>query len=72
VFHTVAWLKTLRHTYEYEPVVFRTSSPTKELKKTLYDRVDDLNFLIGFLQTTMERQNLKYLEVVQPTGISAR
>ncbi len=94
VFHTVGWLKALRHTYEYEPVVFTTSSPTSELKNALLfcrveswwtgrrlvslpfsdhceplcDRVDDLNFLIGYLQTTMERQNLRYLEVRPVNG----
>jgi hypothetical protein len=35
VFHTVAWLETLRRTYGYEPVVFTTSSPTSELKNGL-------------------------------------
>jgi hypothetical protein len=35
VFHSVAWLKALRHTYGYEPVVFTTSSPTGELKNGL-------------------------------------
>jgi hypothetical protein len=35
VFHTVNWLKALRQTYRYEPVVFTTSSPTSELKNGL-------------------------------------
>jgi len=32
IFHTVGWLRALRLTYGYEPVVFTTSSPTGELK----------------------------------------
>ena len=32
VFHTVGWLRALRRTYGYEPVVFTTSSPTGELR----------------------------------------
>jgi hypothetical protein len=35
VFHTVGWLKALRRTYGYEPVVFTTSSPAGELKNGL-------------------------------------
>ena len=35
IFHTVGWLKTLRRTYGYEPVVFTTSPPTSELKNGL-------------------------------------
>jgi hypothetical protein len=35
VFHTVGWLKALRCTYGYEPVVFTTSSPVGELKNGL-------------------------------------
>ena len=35
VFHTVGWLKALRLTYGYKPVVFTTSSPTGELKNGL-------------------------------------
>jgi len=35
VFHTVGWLKALRETYGYEPVVFTTSSPAGELKNGL-------------------------------------
>jgi hypothetical protein len=94
VFHTVGWLKALRQTYQYEPVVFTTSSPTSELKngllfcrieswltgrrlvslpfsdhcEPLCDPSDDLNFLIGYLQTTRERQKLKYLEVRPVNG----
>lgn len=89
VFHTVGWLQALRHTYQYEPVVFTTSSPTSELKdgllfcfieswltghrlvslpfsdhcEPLCDSGDDLNFLLSYLQTMVERQNLRYLEV---------
>jgi hypothetical protein len=89
VFHTVSWLKALRQTYRYEPVVFTTSSPTSELKngllfcrieswvtgdrlvslpfsdhcEPLCDPGEDLNFLIDYLRTTMDRQKLKYLEV---------
>jgi len=32
VFHTVAWLRALRHTYGYEPVAFTTSPPTGGLE----------------------------------------
>jgi lipid II:glycine glycyltransferase (peptidoglycan interpeptide bridge formation enzyme) len=32
VFHTTGWLRALRQTYGYEPVVFTTSPPGKELK----------------------------------------
>lgn len=31
VFHSIAWLKALRLTYGYQPIVFTTSSPTSEL-----------------------------------------
>lgn len=94
VFHTVGWLKALRQTYQYKPVVFTTSSPTSELKngllfcrveswltghrlvslpfsdhcEPLCDPGDDLNLLIGYLQTMMERQSLKYLEVRPVNG----
>lgn len=94
VFHTVSWLKALRQTYRYEPVVFTTSSPTSELKngllfcrieswvtgdrlvslpfsdhcEPLCDPGEDLNFLIDYLRTTMDRQKLKYLEVRPVNG----
>ena len=32
VFHTAPWLRALRLTYGYEPLVFTTSPPTEELK----------------------------------------
>jgi CelD/BcsL family acetyltransferase involved in cellulose biosynthesis len=32
VFHTTAWLKALRQTYDYEPVVFTTSPPGADLQ----------------------------------------
>jgi len=32
VFHSVAWLRSLRRTYGYEPVVFTTSCPDGDLK----------------------------------------
>jgi GNAT acetyltransferase-like protein len=35
VFHTVGWLRALRRTYGYQPVVFTTSAPTGELKNGL-------------------------------------
>ena len=35
IFHTVAWLDTLRHSYAYEPVAFTTSPPSGELKSGL-------------------------------------
>jgi lipid II:glycine glycyltransferase (peptidoglycan interpeptide bridge formation enzyme) len=31
VFHTTYWLEALRHTYGYEPVVYTTTPPAKEL-----------------------------------------
>jgi GNAT acetyltransferase-like protein len=90
----VSWLKALRQTYRYEPVVFTTSSPTSELKngllfcrieswvtgdrlvslpfsdhcEPLCDPGEDLNFLIDYLRTTMDRQKLKYLEVRPVNG----
>lgn len=35
VFHTLGWLKALRLTYGYEPVVFTTSPPARELENGL-------------------------------------
>jgi Acetyltransferase (GNAT) domain len=35
VFHTTAWLESLRQTYGYKPVVFTTSPPTGELANGL-------------------------------------
>lgn len=35
VFHTPAWLATLRRTYGYEPVVFTTTAPGEELRNGL-------------------------------------
>ena len=35
VFHTAAWLETLRRTYGYVPVAFTTSPPASELKNGL-------------------------------------
>jgi hypothetical protein len=32
VFHTRAWLRALRDTYGYEPIVFTTCNPTEELR----------------------------------------
>lgn len=89
VFHTVAWLKALRRTYGYEPVVFTTSPPTSGLKnglvfcrikswltgrrlvsmpfsdhcEPLCDSDEELNFLIRYLQTALERQNWNYMEL---------
>ncbi len=94
VFHTVGWLQALRSTYQYEPVVFTTSSPTGELKngllfcrieswltghrlvslpfsdhcEPLCDSGDDLNLLLSYVQTTVERENLRYLEVRPVNG----
>src|SRR5579862_10013154 len=91
VFHTVGWLKALRCTYGYEPVVFTTSSPVGELKnglvfcrinswltgsrlvslpfsdhcEPLCDSQEDLDFLIRYLQSTVEQENWRYLEVRQ-------
>lgn len=89
VFHTVGWLKALKHTYGYEPVAFTTSSPSGALKngvvfcrvkswltgsrlvslpfsdhcEPLCDSPEDLNFLVHYLQTALEQENWKYLEV---------
>jgi hypothetical protein len=89
VFHTVGWLKALRRTYGYQPVVFTTSSPTGELKnglvfchvnswltgrrlvslpfsdhcEPLFDSAENLNFLIRYLQATLDRGEWKYLEI---------
>ena len=89
VFHTVGWLRALRRTYGYEPVVFTTSSPTGELRnglvfcrvkswftgcrlvslpfsdhcQPLCDSAEDLDFLLRYLQTVVEQQNWRYLEV---------
>jgi Acetyltransferase (GNAT) domain len=35
IFHSVAWLTALKHTYGYEPVVFTTSPPDHELENGL-------------------------------------
>src|SRR5215472_17039235 len=35
VFHTPGWLKALRRTYGYEPVVYTTSSPKADLNDGL-------------------------------------
>lgn len=89
VFHTSAWLKALRSTYGYEPVVFTTSPPTGELKnglvfcrvrswltghrlvslpfadhcEPLSDLPQDIQFLVSYLQTVLEHEEWKYLEL---------
>jgi hypothetical protein len=89
VFHTVGWLKALRRTYGYQPMVFTTSPPTGELRnglafcdvkswltgrrlvslpfsdhcEPLLDSAEDLNFLIRYLQATLDRREWKYLEI---------
>lgn len=89
VFHSVGWLKALRRTYGYQPMVFTTSSPTNELRnglvfchvsswltgrrlvslpfsdhcEPLSDSAEDLNFLIRYLQATLDRREWKYLEI---------
>jgi Acetyltransferase (GNAT) domain len=89
VFHSVGWLKALRRTYGYQPIVFTTSSPTDELRnglvfchvnswltgrrlvslpfsdhcEPLSDSAEDLNFLIRYLQATLDRREWKYLEI---------
>lgn len=89
VFHSVGWLKALRRTYGYQPIVFTTSSPTDELRnglvfchinswltgrrlvslpfsdhcEPLSDSAEDLNFLIRYLQATLDRREWKYLEL---------
>src|SRR6266481_1731300 len=35
IFHSIAWLTALKHTYNYEPVVFTTSPPDQELENGL-------------------------------------
>jgi hypothetical protein len=41
VFHTVAWLRALRHTYGYKPVAFTTSPPAGELNNGMvFCRID--------------------------------
>ena len=35
IFHSVAWLTALKHTYNYEPIVFTTSPPDQELENGL-------------------------------------
>src|SRR5215469_16743428 len=95
IFHTVGWLKTLRHTYGYEPVVFTTSPPTCALKnglvfcrikswltgrrlvslpfsdhcELLCDTTQDLIFLMRYLQSALEPQNCRYLEIRPVNGI---
>jgi len=95
VFHTVGWLKALRRTYGYEPVVFTTSPPTCALKnglvvcrikswltgrrlvslpfsdhcELLCDTTQDLIFLMRYLQSALEPQNCKYLEIRPVNGI---
>ena len=44
------------------------SLPFSDHCEPLCDSVDDLNFLIGYVQTTMERQRLRYLEVRPVNG----
>src|SRR5215470_19772140 len=89
VFHTLAWLQALKHTYGYEPVAFTTSPPRGPLEnglvfcrvnswltgsrlvslpfsdhcEPLCDSREDLNFLIQYLQTRLEHENWRYLEV---------
>lgn len=89
VFHTVGWLEALKRTYDYEPVVFTTSSPTGALEngvvfcrvkswftgarlvslpfsdhcEPLCDSPEDLNFILRYLQTAVEREGWKYVEV---------
>jgi hypothetical protein len=89
VFHTVAWLKTLRRTYGYQPVVFTTSPPTSELKnglvfcrvnswltgrrlvslpfsdhcEPLCDTVEEMNFLIRYLQAALDHREWQRLEL---------
>ena len=88
VFHSVAWLRALRRTYGYEPVVFTTSPPTGELKngmvfcrikswltgsrlvslpfsdhcEPLCDSNEEVQFLIRYLQASVEREGWKYVE----------
>ncbi len=89
IFHTVGWLKALRHTYGYEASAFTTSSPTGNLEngwvfcrinswltgrrlvslpfsdhcEPLCDALEDVNFLVRYLQTTLDHQEWKYLEM---------
>lgn len=94
IFHTVGWLRTLRSTYGYEPVVFTTSPPIGGLKnglvfcrvkswltgrrmvslpfsdhcEPLCDSSEDMQFMLRYLQTALEHQDWKYLEVRPITG----
>src|SRR5262244_1478259 len=94
VFHTVDWLRALRRTYGYEPVVFTTSPPTSELKngivfcrvhswltgrrlvslpfsdhcEPLCDSAEDVNSLIRYLQTALQHEDWKYLQLRAVNG----
>lgn len=89
VFHTVGWLSALRKTYDYEPVVFTTSSPIEELKnglvfcrvkswltghrlvslpfadhcEPLCDSLEELSFIVRYLQSALNHQDWKYVEI---------
>lgn len=89
VFHTVGWLRALRRTYGYQPIVFTTSPSTGELRnglafcqinswltgrrlvslpfsdhcEPLTESAEDLNFLIRYLQASLDRRRWKYLEI---------
>jgi len=96
IFHTVPWLEALKRTYNYDPIVFTTSSPTSELRnglvfchvdswltgsriislpfsdhcEPLYESHDELTFLIRYLQTALDHENWKYLEVRSIRGLA--
>src|SRR5882672_988194 len=82
VFHSEYWLRTLRATYGYEPIVFTTSPPNSPLQngiafcqikswvtgrrlvslpfsdhcEPLCDSPSDLEFVIRYLQASLEPQ----------------
>ncbi len=89
VFHSAHWLRTLRATYGYEPIVFTTSPPNSPLQngivfcqvkswvtgrrlvslpfsdhcEPLCDSPGDLDFVIRYLQASLEPQGWRYLEL---------
>jgi hypothetical protein len=89
VFHTIGWLKALRLTYGYEPVVFTTSAPAEDLEnglvfchvkswltgnrlvslpfsdhcEPLCNSVQDLKFLLRHLETALDSEKWKYVEI---------
>jgi len=89
IFHSVAWLRTLRRTYGYEPIAFTTSPPNEDLKngmvfcrihswltgrrlvslpfsdhcEPLFDSAEDMNAVIQNLESALEQEKWKYLQL---------